>query len=470
MSRLTAHELLIVACFFKTPEDFVSLVTVCRKCSSILEKFRYNPLPDLRLFPRLETQYVYSEDDSISPTARTVVMCFPVEFTRATALAREHPSWRFVNLQLEARDIDALDGILPPGVKTLDSTAIRGSVTPSLSLPHSLTSLRDYNLYSCTALQRVVASACLRSIGNSCFAGCKNLTTIEHLSGITALGENAFDGCCSLLSLTLPPLPMLPIECLRLCTALTALILDDVKELGRAALSGCFSLSRLRLPPGLTALRTNALADCTSLRALTLPTGLAVIEDGAFSNCASIRALHIPDNVTTLGRGVCANCAHLKSVTLPAGLPLVPERTFAHCQALTHVALPPAASVLGASVFDSCKQFEALELPPGLTRVGARALKGCRVLSLSLPPAVREVDPGAFAHCGALTAMTLPAALTRIDASALHCCTALQRLVVRCPIEALPVELRSPIGVDVVLQPPGSTPDKPKKSKNCVIV
>ena len=73
-----------------------------------------------------------------------------------------------------------------------------------------------YNYYGCYTLDDV--------IGNQAFDGCSSLTSLTLPSSVTSIGESAFSGCSGLTSLTLP---------------------SSVSSIGESAFSGCSGLSSI---------------------------------------------------------------------------------------------------------------------------------------------------------------------------------------------------------------------------------
>ena len=73
-----------------------------------------------------------------------------------------------------------------------------------------------YNYYGCYTLDDV--------IGNQAFDGCSSLTSLTLPSSVTSIGSSAFSGCSGLTSLTLP---------------------SSVSSIGESAFSGCSGLSSI---------------------------------------------------------------------------------------------------------------------------------------------------------------------------------------------------------------------------------
>ncbi|KAL7719710.1 Leucine rich repeat containing protein BspA family protein [Entamoeba marina] len=64
-NTLDSYSLLIVSKYFESKEDFMNVICVNSKFKQTTEKLRYNPISiiSLKLFPKIQTQYLYDEND-----------------------------------------------------------------------------------------------------------------------------------------------------------------------------------------------------------------------------------------------------------------------------------------------------------------------------------------------------------------------------------------------------------------------
>ena len=67
--KVDSYSILIVSNYLKNKEDYLNIIQVCKKFKKTLKKFRYNPIPitNKKLFPLLQTQYLYSKDEQFIP-------------------------------------------------------------------------------------------------------------------------------------------------------------------------------------------------------------------------------------------------------------------------------------------------------------------------------------------------------------------------------------------------------------------
>ena len=91
----------------------------------------------------------------------------------------------------------------------------------SVTIPNSVTSIRDCAFYGCKSLTSVTIPDSVTSIGYRVFDGCSSLTNVTIPNSVTSIGDHAFFGCRSLTSITIP---------------------DSVTEIGWHAFKGCNNL------------------------------------------------------------------------------------------------------------------------------------------------------------------------------------------------------------------------------------
>ncbi len=111
------------------------------------------------------------------------------------------------------------------------------------------------------SLKGVCIPETVKSIGNSAFQDCKNLSSVTFLGAppTITVGNNAFQNCPKLKTINLPA----------------------AKSIGNFAFDGCSALERLKLE-----------------------SGTETIGEYCFRGCSSLTLIEIPDSVTYIGNGV----------------------------------------------------------------------------------------------------------------------------------------------------------------------
>ena len=84
--RLDIYSMMIVMKYFQSKEDYINGILVCKKYEEILEMFRYNPIEYKRkengkLFPRIQTQYLYSSFDERKEGIERFVYMYNIQYS-----------------------------------------------------------------------------------------------------------------------------------------------------------------------------------------------------------------------------------------------------------------------------------------------------------------------------------------------------------------------------------------------------
>ena len=135
-------------------------------------------------------------------------------------------------------------------------------------------------------------------------------------SGITYIGDSAFEGLDQLVSVSLP---------------------DTMEYIGWSAFSDCASLTSIVIPEGIDGLCDFTFARCTSLRSVKLPSTMRWIDGCIFSGCTSLQDIVLPEGLTDITWQMFKDCTSLRSITIPGSIMSVSNDAFSGCTALTSV-------------------------------------------------------------------------------------------------------------------------------------
>ena len=72
-----------------------------------------------------------------------------------------------------------------------------------ITIPNSVTSIKDYAFYDCTGLTSINIPDSVTSIGDNAFRDCTALTSITIPNSVTRIGDSAFADCTNLASIRL---------------------------------------------------------------------------------------------------------------------------------------------------------------------------------------------------------------------------------------------------------------------------
>ncbi|MBQ5466296.1 MAG: leucine-rich repeat protein, partial [Muribaculaceae bacterium] len=88
----------------------------------------------------------------------------------------------------------------------------------------------------------------------------------------------------------------------------------SVSEVGVNAFSGCSSLQSVSLPSSIKSIGSFGFYQCTNLKSMTLPGKLESISTGAFLSCTGMTTLTIPASVNDIGNMAFRNCGNLAHI------------------------------------------------------------------------------------------------------------------------------------------------------------
>ncbi len=233
------------------------------------------------------------------------------------------------------------------------------------------------------------------SIGEEAFDRCSGLTSVTIPNSVTSIGSYAFADCSGLTSVTIP---------------------NSVTSIGKGAFAGCRSLTSVTIPNSVTSIGTEAFLACSGLTSVTIPNSVTSIDEGTFAYCSGLTSVTIPNSVTSIGKGAFNSCRSLTSVTIPNSVTSIGTMVFFESIGLTSLKVES-----GNTVYDSRDNCNAI-----IESSTNTLIYGCK--NTTIPNSVTSIGYGAFAVCG-LTSITIPNSVTSIGDNAFYCCGGLTSVV-----------------------------------------
>lgn len=243
----------------------------------------------------------------------------------------------------------------------------------------------------------------ITSIGSKAFYS-SNITAVSIPQNITAIGDNAFNGCSNLTSVTVESTEPLTIN------------------------SNCFSIkagATLYVPKGCYEVYKKAdvwKSFGTILEPLHSNSDLftASITAGGKATDASFIVIDATNKFVSLGNGQEATIDDLTegAVVIPSTVKGYDGQTyqvkeisdvaFFDCYGITSIQLPSDITAIGRLAFYDCAGLTAFTIPSTVTSIGEEAFNNCyNLTSISIPANVTSIGDAAFYSCSKLTSVTV---------------------------------------------------------------
>lgn len=208
----------------------------------------------------------------------------------------------------------------------------------SVMLPPSITTIGSSAFAGCASLRYISMPDSVTEIGEEAFYDCSSLTSISIPSNVTNIGHLALHGCSSLISINVDKgnANYKSIDGNLYSKDGTTLIQyaagkpnksfaipTGVTSIGNNAFDGCKNLKSIKIPSSVTSIGRGAFEYCISLTNITIPSSVTSICDWAFSGCTNLTSITIPESVISMGWDVFSGCKSLtiycESTSCPSG-------------------------------------------------------------------------------------------------------------------------------------------------------
>ncbi len=156
-------------------------------------------------------------------------------------------------------------------------------------IPDDVTSIGKRAFSGCTGLTIVTIPASVTSIGYAAFARCSNLATMTVEAGNTVYDSR--NGCNAIIEKETNTL---------IVGCKNTKIPDDVTNIGDNAFEGCISLTTVTIPAGVTRIGGQAFYNCTGLTTVTIGSGVTYIGYDAFYQCTAVTDVYCYADPTKL--------------------------------------------------------------------------------------------------------------------------------------------------------------------------
>lgn len=383
--------------------------------------------------------------------------------------------------------------VIPNSVISIESCAFYGCTDlTSITIPDSVVSIGFSAFTGCSGLTSVTIGNGVKKIGDGAFSCCSGLTSVAIPDSVTTIGEGVF-GSCSGLSHIVVNSNNKYYDSRGNCNAIIetktnilmtgckdTIIPDDITAIGNSAFLGQTSLISIIIPDRVTKIGDYAFQGCKSLKNIIIPDNVVLIGEDAFNGtlwydlqpdviyinnilyeikvdfqeetlyikegtkrispyafigCKSLRSISFPKSLTHIGYGAFACCQSLHNIEIPCGIISISDGTidlygtFQECESLQNISIPNSVATIGDQTFSGCKSLQSVDIPNSVTTIGAGVFAGCSsIRSVDLPNSITSIGISAFAGCASLESIDIPDSVTIINTWAFSGCVSLQSI------------------------------------------
>ena len=144
----------------------------------------------------------------------------------------------------------------------------------------------------------------------------------------------------------------------------SVVVSEGITTVGEDAFERCLNLESVSLPTSLTSIGSGAFMPADEypsaagkLNSITIPDTVTTIGGGAFWG-AALTSLTVPHNVATVGKYACRDCTRLTSVRYEGSV--IGGFMFVNCTALTGFTMAHTVTTIGEHCFNYCGALETI--------------------------------------------------------------------------------------------------------------
>ena len=255
--------------------------------------------------------------------------------------------------------------IMPRGAMKLSFTAAAetdGYYTYTVSGGKATITDADNSISGDVTIPSTLGGYPVTSIGYDAFYGCKSLTSITIPDGVTSIGRYAFDDCNSLTDIVVA-------EDNTTYSSQDGVLFSKNKTTLITYPAGKTAAVYI-IPDSVTSIGNYAFEDCESLTSVTIGDSVTSIGSSAFYSCSSLKSITIGDSVTSIGSYVFSYCRSLTSVTIGDSVTSIGWMAFYDCDSLTSVTIPDSVTSIGYEAFSTCNLLTSMTIPDSVTSIG----------------------------------------------------------------------------------------------------
>lgn len=228
----------------------------------------------------------------------------------------------------------------------------------------------------------------LKVIRENAFKNVEGLLSIKLPSGVTTIGEHAFDNCPRLMSF----------------------------DFGKSS--------------KVTKISDYMFANCLSLQTITLPSSIVSIGNYAFSKCKSLKNIVVDEpNIEEIGDYAFEFCESFEELTIPYSVKTIGENAFRFCKFKKVIFSEESQlETIKRFAFHMCENLNEIIIPDSTKKIEERCFLMCGLKLVKLSNNLSIIEEGVFKDCSLLREVYLPNSITIVRKSAFYNCYSLETI------------------------------------------
>lgn len=356
---------------------------------------------------------------------------------------------------------------------------LNGTKITALTVPSSITEIKDYAFYNCIALKSATIGSSVKTIGICAFDSCRQLGSVSFANSVQKIGTSAFCHCLALTSVAPGnSVTELGYGAFQDCTGLTSVTLgSSLKSIGDYCFINCSGLTAITIPAAAESIGYHPFSGCTNLKTVNWNAkncaDLSSNSDGPFYNLTGITTFNFGNTVEHIPAYICYGLTGLTTVTVGTGVTSVGTSAFGGCtgmatvnwnaancadqssygpfgnmssitkfafgsqvkripsylcyalKGLASVSIPNSVTTIGNYAFSQCENLTSATIGSSVATIGEYAFTSSGLTSITIPNSVTTIAQSAFSNCNGLTSVSIGKGVKQIDNYAFVDCTGL---------------------------------------------
>lgn len=320
--EITIDLMMIIGKYLESNKDFINVMKLNKKFKQLVEMYYMNPISDISLFPNIQTQHFYKEEDVKNKKNNLFQYIYWYDIDYDYLSCKEFNEIFKKGFILKNKSIKTLKNEIENGILKIPDRVVNISEKyfdfckefTTLILPNSL-KIINYCGFSHSNIKEVIIPENVEYLGNYCFFNCNMLSKITLNNKLKHIGEACFmNNNISNINLPNTLIDLLPYTFYH-SSLQNITIPEGITHIGNKCFENCNNLTKVIFPDSLLIIDNNAFKNCI-IKDMFLPENLKVIGDLSFSGNL-IKYIYIPESIITLGINSFSNCIKLKMILLP---------------------------------------------------------------------------------------------------------------------------------------------------------